>query len=289
MHVAFGFALIGAIVGEYTGADKGLGLLINHSQGNFDAAGIYAGDAHHHRARPGRRVADHPARTPADRLAPAVHPPARSRPLSPPHRHPPPHSQGAHPCAATHRRILAASLAAAAVATRCRLPQQRQRRTTTRPATPKVTIMVGGIDKVIYLPAKLTEQLGYFKDAGVDVELKTEPSGASAENVLLAGQVDGVVGFYDHTITLQAQGKCIESVVQFAKVPGEAEVVSTKAGDDHRRRRLQGQEARRHLARLLDRLPHAVPRHQERHRHRRLHDGHGRRRLDVHRRAIRLR
>lgn len=43
MHVAFGFALIGAIVGEYTGADKGLGILINHSQGNFDAAGIYAG------------------------------------------------------------------------------------------------------------------------------------------------------------------------------------------------------------------------------------------------------
>ena len=43
MHVAFGFALIGAIVGEFTGADKGLGILINHSQGNFDAAGIYAG------------------------------------------------------------------------------------------------------------------------------------------------------------------------------------------------------------------------------------------------------
>jgi NitT/TauT family transport system permease protein len=43
MHVAFGFALIGAIVGEFTGADKGLGILIAHSQGNFDAAGIYAG------------------------------------------------------------------------------------------------------------------------------------------------------------------------------------------------------------------------------------------------------
>jgi NitT/TauT family transport system permease protein len=43
MHVAFGFALIGAIVGEFTGADKGLGILINRSQGNFDAAGIYAG------------------------------------------------------------------------------------------------------------------------------------------------------------------------------------------------------------------------------------------------------
>ena len=43
LHVAFGFALIGAIVGEYTGADRGLGLLINHAQGTFDAAGIYAG------------------------------------------------------------------------------------------------------------------------------------------------------------------------------------------------------------------------------------------------------
>jgi len=43
MHVAFGFALIGAVVGEFTGADKGMGLLINKSQGNFDAAGIYAG------------------------------------------------------------------------------------------------------------------------------------------------------------------------------------------------------------------------------------------------------
>src|SRR4051794_15363715 len=95
--------------------------------------------------------------------------------------------------------------------------------------TPKVTIMVGGIDKVIYLPAMLTQRLGYFKDAGVDVKLLTEPSGASAENVLLAGQVQGVVGFYDHTVTLQAQGKCVESVVQLAKVPGEAEVVSTKA------------------------------------------------------------
>jgi NitT/TauT family transport system substrate-binding protein len=100
---------------------------------------------------------------------------------------------------------------------------------TTPGGNPQVQIMVGGIDKVIYLPAKLTEQLGYFKAAGVDVKMLSEPSGASAENVLVAGQVQGVVGFYDHTITLQAQGKCIESVVQLAKVPGEAEVVSNAA------------------------------------------------------------
>jgi NitT/TauT family transport system substrate-binding protein len=93
--------------------------------------------------------------------------------------------------------------------------------------TTTVKIMVGGIDKVIYLPAKLTEQLGYFKAEGLNVQLLTEPSGATAENVLIAGDVQGVVGFYDHTIDLQTKGKCIESVVQFADVPGEVEIVST--------------------------------------------------------------
>jgi NitT/TauT family transport system permease protein len=43
MHVAFGFALIGAVVGEVIGASRGVGLLIQQAQGNFDAAGVYAG------------------------------------------------------------------------------------------------------------------------------------------------------------------------------------------------------------------------------------------------------
>ncbi|MFH9981709.1 ABC transporter permease [Streptomyces sp. NPDC017179] len=42
LHVSFGFALIGAIVGEYIGATKGIGLLVAASQGNFNAAGVYA-------------------------------------------------------------------------------------------------------------------------------------------------------------------------------------------------------------------------------------------------------
>jgi NitT/TauT family transport system permease protein len=43
LHTAFGFALIGAIVGEYAGASQGVGLLISTAQGTFDSAGIYAG------------------------------------------------------------------------------------------------------------------------------------------------------------------------------------------------------------------------------------------------------
>ncbi|MDV9172791.1 ABC transporter permease [Streptomyces sp. W16] len=42
LHVSFGFALIGAIVGEYIGAIKGIGLLVQQSQNTFNAAGVYA-------------------------------------------------------------------------------------------------------------------------------------------------------------------------------------------------------------------------------------------------------
>jgi NitT/TauT family transport system permease protein len=42
LHVSFGFALIGAIVGEYIGATQGIGLLVANSQGTLNAAGVYA-------------------------------------------------------------------------------------------------------------------------------------------------------------------------------------------------------------------------------------------------------
>lgn len=42
LHVSFGFALIGAIVGEFLGAQQGLGLLISQAQGTFNANGVFA-------------------------------------------------------------------------------------------------------------------------------------------------------------------------------------------------------------------------------------------------------
>jgi NitT/TauT family transport system substrate-binding protein len=95
-------------------------------------------------------------------------------------------------------------------------------------AADKITIMVGGYEKQIYLPAKLAESLGYFNDEGLDVELLNEAAGVDAENQLLAGAVQGVVGFYDHCVDLQAKGKFVESLVQFSQAPGEVEMVSSK-------------------------------------------------------------
>jgi len=42
LHVSFGFAIVGAIVGEFVGSRYGIGLLINIAKGSFDAAGMYA-------------------------------------------------------------------------------------------------------------------------------------------------------------------------------------------------------------------------------------------------------
>ena len=42
LHVAFGMAIIGAIVGEFLGAQKGLGLVIATSQNNFNPNGVFA-------------------------------------------------------------------------------------------------------------------------------------------------------------------------------------------------------------------------------------------------------
>jgi NitT/TauT family transport system permease protein len=42
LHVSFGFALIGAIVGEFLGSSQGLGQLIKQAQGTFNANGVWA-------------------------------------------------------------------------------------------------------------------------------------------------------------------------------------------------------------------------------------------------------
>ena len=41
LHVSFGFALVGAVVGEFLGARQGIGLLISTAQGAFNASGVF--------------------------------------------------------------------------------------------------------------------------------------------------------------------------------------------------------------------------------------------------------
>ena len=86
-----------------------------------------------------------------------------------------------------------------------------------------LTIMVGGLNKQIYLPNKLTEALGYFKDQNLTVTLIDEPSGKDSTTALIASEVEGASGSYDHTIDVQGLGKNLTEVVQLLRAPGEAE------------------------------------------------------------------
>jgi len=95
-------------------------------------------------------------------------------------------------------------------------------------AAERIVLMVGGIEKIIYLPVKLAQQLGYFSQEGLEVELRSEWAGVRSVDVLLVGGAQGVVGFYDHTLYMQSQGKAVTSVIQFAQAPGEVELVSSR-------------------------------------------------------------
>lgn len=43
LHTAVGFAVVGAVVGEYLGSSAGLGYLIQQAEGVFDVTGVFAG------------------------------------------------------------------------------------------------------------------------------------------------------------------------------------------------------------------------------------------------------
>jgi NitT/TauT family transport system substrate-binding protein len=87
---------------------------------------------------------------------------------------------------------------------------------------PTVTLMVGGIDKQIYLPYQLAQSLGMYKKFGVNVELSTEQAGGvGAEDALISGQVNMAGAWYNHTIEFQEKGKNVIGVVQLSVAPGE--------------------------------------------------------------------
>ncbi len=71
------------------------------------------------------------------------------------------------------------------------------------------------------MPLELGVKLGNFKDEGLDVTVENfQAGGSKALQALIGGSVDGTVGFYDHTIQMQAQGKEISCVFLLNDIPG---------------------------------------------------------------------
>src|SRR3989441_7537499 len=86
------------------------------------------------------------------------------------------------------------------------------------PAT--IQMAVGGQTQFIYLPLTLADQLGYFKDEGLSVNISDLRGGSEAMAAMMGGSVDMVTGFYEHTIRARAQGKHLVMVVLFDRYPG---------------------------------------------------------------------
>ena len=121
------------------------------------------------------------------------------------------------------RRVFASGtiLAAATLA----LPALRAQ---PRPETRKIALSVGGKAAFYYLPLTISEQLGYFKAEGLEVEISDFYSGARALQTVLEGSADVCSGAFEHTINLQSRSQLFQAFVLQGRAPQIAFGVSTK-------------------------------------------------------------
>ena len=87
-------------------------------------------------------------------------------------------------------------------------------------AQDKVRIVVGGKSGVYYLPLSVTERLGYFKDAGLNVEIIDVAGGSRALQSIVGGSADIGNGNLDHTIQMQVKGQPVIALLQYGRYPG---------------------------------------------------------------------
>ena len=98
-----------------------------------------------------------------------------------------------------------------------------------RPEKAKVVIAVGGKAAFYYLPLTISEQLGYFKAEGLDVEISDFAGGSRALQAVVGGAANVVSGAYEHTINLQSKNQFFQAFVLQGRAPQIAVGVSTKA------------------------------------------------------------
>jgi len=114
-----------------------------------------------------------------------------------------------------------AALAAASVAAPSLLAQPKLEKS-------KVSIAVGGKAAFYYLPLTISEQLGFFKAEGLEVEISDFSGGARALQAVVGGSADVVSGAYEHTINLQSKNQLFQAFVLQGRAPQIALGVSTR-------------------------------------------------------------
>jgi NitT/TauT family transport system substrate-binding protein len=91
-----------------------------------------------------------------------------------------------------------------------------------------VSIAVGGKAAFYYLPLTIAEQLGYFKEEGLDVEISDFAGGARALQAVVGGSADVCSGAFEHTISLQSKSQAFKAFVLQGRAPQVVIGVSAK-------------------------------------------------------------
>ena len=92
----------------------------------------------------------------------------------------------------------------------------------------KLALAVGGKAAFYYLPLTISDQLGFFKAEGLDIEISDFAGGARALQAVLGGTADVCSGAYEHTINLQAKNQMFQAFVLQGRAPQIAFGVSVK-------------------------------------------------------------
>jgi NitT/TauT family transport system substrate-binding protein len=79
-----------------------------------------------------------------------------------------------------------------------------------KPEKTKVVLAVGGKTALYYLSVTIAETKGFYKEAGLDVEINDFQGGAKSLEALMGGSADVVAGAYEHTIRMQQRGQAIK-------------------------------------------------------------------------------
>ena len=92
----------------------------------------------------------------------------------------------------------------------------------------RVRIAVGGQSVLYYLPLTVAQELGFFRDEGLDVQVQDHPGGALALRAVHEGEADVCCGAYDHVIRQQPQGVVLRSLVLLGRTPQLALAASVR-------------------------------------------------------------
>jgi NitT/TauT family transport system substrate-binding protein len=84
---------------------------------------------------------------------------------------------------------------------------------------PKVTLAVGGKNLLYYLPLTVAEQLGYFKEEGLELSIVDFAGGSQALRAVVGGSADVVSGAFEHTVNMQPKGQRLRAFVLQGRAP----------------------------------------------------------------------